>query len=116
MPYPNVSVLADLRWMSNRSPFGKRRSSRLADADEEQHRAARGHRSARGAPRRGDAAADVRRGRLEAEELLDRVGDERAVVDELATLVGVVGQDLARPSRSGASSSRCRHRRPRSGR
>ena len=65
--------------------------------DEEQHGAACGHRPPVELHVARDVSADVRRGRLEAEDLLDRVGDEREIVDELATLVRVVGQDLARP-------------------
>ena len=45
-----------------------------------------------------DVAPDVRRGRLEAQELLDGVRDERAVLDQLAALVGVLGQHLAGPA------------------
>ncbi len=45
-----------------------------------------------------DVAADVGRGRLEAEQLLDGVRDQRAVLDELAALVGVVGEHLAGPA------------------
>ena len=46
----------------------------------------------------GDVAADVRRGRLVAQELLDRVRDSDAVVDQLAALVGVLGEHLAGPA------------------
>ena len=46
----------------------------------------------------GDVAADVRRRRLEAEQLLDGVRDERRVLDQLAALVGVLGQHLAGPA------------------
>ena len=67
--------------------------------------------SARGARRPGDVAADVRRRRLEAQELLDGVRDERPVLDQLAALIGMVGQHLARSSRSGGWWSRCPRRR-----
>ena len=46
---------------------------------------------------RQDAGLDGRR-RLVAEELLDGVGDEAAVLDQLAALVGVVGEDLSGPA------------------
>ena len=36
--------------------------------------------------------------RFEAEELLDRVGDERRIVDQLAPLLGVLGKHLSGPS------------------
>ena len=80
-------------------------------ADEEQHDAALGHRVAVELDVAGDVPADVRRRRLEAEELLDRVGDERRILDELAPLVGVLGEHLAGPADQARSSSRCRRRR-----
>ena len=46
----------------------------------------------------GHVPPDMGRRRLEAEDLLDRVRDEGAVLDELAPLVGVLGEDLSRPA------------------
>jgi hypothetical protein len=42
--------------------------------------------------------ADVRRGRLEAQDLLDRVRDERRVLDELRGAGRVLGEHLAGPA------------------
>ena len=48
-----------------------------------------------------------RRRGLEAEQLLDGVRHQAAVLDQLGALVGMVGQHLARSSRSGGWWSRC---------
>src|SRR4029450_12245471 len=45
----------------------------------------------------GDVAGDVRRGWLVAEDLLDRVRDQRRVLDELPPLIGMGGEYLAGP-------------------
>ena len=45
----------------------------------------------------GDVAGQVGAGGLEAQRLLDRVGDERRVGDDLAPLVGMLAQHLAQP-------------------
>ena len=81
-------------------------------ADEEQHDAAFGHRLAvelHVARRRTRPTCGA--GRLEAQQLLDRVRDERRILDELAPLVGVLGQHLAGPADQARASSRCRRRR-----
>ena len=65
---------------------------------EEQHGAPRGH----GLPVEldvlGDVAAGDRTRRLEPQQLLDRVVDERPVLDELAPLIGVLAEHLAGPA------------------
>ena len=50
----------------------------------------------------GDVARHVRARRLVAQELLDRVPDERAVLDEFAALVGMLAEHLAHPSEQAA--------------
>ena len=67
-------------------------------ADEHHHHAALGHRLAVVLDVAGDVAGHVRRGRLEAQQLLDGLRDQRRVLDELAALVGVFGQNLAGPA------------------
>ena len=46
----------------------------------------------------GDVTGDMWARRLEPQELLDGVGHEGAVVDQLAALVRVLGKDLAHPA------------------
>ena len=65
--------------------------------DHEQHRAAGGHVCPWILDVVGDLPGDVGPGRLEAQQLLDRVGDQRPVLDDLLALVGVLGQHLAHP-------------------
>ncbi len=83
--------------MSKRSPPGIAALVAVGCAHEQEHRAALRHGRAVALHRLRHVPAHVRRGRLEAQELLDRVGDERGVVDQLATLVGVLSEHLARP-------------------
>ena len=66
-------------------------------ADEQHHDAALGHRLAVVLDVAGDVAGLHRRRRFVAQQLLDGVGDERAVLHELAPLVGMLGEHLARP-------------------
>ncbi len=84
--------------MSKRSPSGNLRSSRLPDAVEQQDRAAGGHDLAVVLDVLGDVAGLHGRGRLVAQQLLDGVRHEAAVLDHLVALVGVLGEHLARPA------------------
>ena len=86
------------RWMSKRSRVGEAALVAVGGADEEEHGAAGRHGLAVELDVLGDVAADVRTRRLEAQELLDGVRDERRVLDQLAPLVGVLGEHLARPA------------------
>ena len=67
-------------------------------ADQHHHRAALGHGLAVELDIAGDVAGDVRCGRFEAQQLLDRLRNQRRVLDELTALVGVLGQNLACPT------------------
>ncbi|HEY1466757.1 MAG TPA: hypothetical protein VGF11_06865 [Acidimicrobiales bacterium] len=48
----------------------------------------------------GDQPSLDGRGRLEAKDLLDGVGNEVGLGNQLVTLIGVFGQELARPADS----------------
>ena len=65
---------------------------------QEEHGAARGHGLAVQLDVPGDVAAGDRARRLEPQQLLDGVADERRVLGDLAALVGVVAEDLAGPA------------------
>ena len=66
--------------------------------DQHHHHAAFRHRLVIEADVAGHIAGHVRRGRLEAQQLLDRLRDESGVFDEFAALVGVLRENLARPT------------------
>ena len=88
-----------VRWMSNRSVFSPYLSlvavGRPREADEG---TAGAHGLAAQLDIGRDVARDVGRGRFEAQELLNGVGDERPVLDQLASLVRVLRQNLAHPA------------------
>src|SRR6185437_798115 len=46
----------------------------------------------------GNVSRDMRGGSFESHQLLDGIGNKTAISGELSPLVGVFGQDLARPS------------------
>ncbi len=46
----------------------------------------------------GDVASHVWRGRLEPQQLLDGLRDQRRVLDQLAALVGMLGENLSGPT------------------
>ena len=91
-------VLADLAM--NVEPAGILPPTLVAvrGRDDEQHGRTRRHRLAVHLDILGDVAPDLRTGRLEAQELLDRVVDQRPVFDDLTPLVGVLGEHLAEPA------------------
>lgn len=66
--------------------------------DEHQHHAAFRHRLAIQADVAGHIPRHVRRGRLEAQQLLDRLRDQRGIFDEIATLVWVLRENLSSPA------------------
>ena len=64
-------------------------------ADQHHHHAAFGHRLAVTLDVAGHVPGDVRRRRLEAQQFLDCLGNQRRVLDQFAALVGVFGEYLA---------------------
>ena len=67
-------------------------------AEQQQHRAAGRHRRACVVEVRGQIAGDVRAGRFEAQSLVDRPRQQRAVLGDLAPLPGVLGEHLGQPT------------------
>ena len=99
VPTLNARCWRCSRWMSKTSPSGGNwRLVADRGADQHHHHAALGHGLAVVLDVAGDVAGDVRRGRLEAQQLLDGLRDQRRVLDQLAALVGVFGQHLAGPA------------------
>src|SRR4051812_16113606 len=70
----------------------------VGGADQHQERAAGWHPLALELRVLGDGTADMRRGRFEPEDLLDRVPDQRRVLDERMSLVGMLREQLRRPA------------------
>ena len=70
----------------------------VGGADQHHHHAALGHGLAVERDVAGHIARHVRRGRLEAQQFLDRLRDQRPVLDQLAALIGVFGENLSRPT------------------
>src|SRR6185503_3462408 len=70
----------------------------VGGADQQHHRAACGHGLAMKLDVPSDKARDRRARRLVAQEFLDRLWDERWVVDEVAPLIRMVGEFFASPT------------------
>src|SRR5439155_26578753 len=91
-------ALADVAMDVEPVAVGKSTIIAVGRADQEDHDAALRHRLAVVLDVPADVSGDVRRRRLVPEDLLDRVRDQRAVLDELPPLVDMVTEHLARPA------------------
>ena len=99
MPTLNARCWRTSRWMSKTSPSGGNwRLVTDGGTDQHHHRAALGHGLAVELHIARHVPGHMRCGWFQAQQLLDRLGDQRRVLDEFTALVGVFGQHLARPA------------------